>query len=191
MSSCRASKPTRALLGLATLAAVQMSIPARSASSNTRSRLPMRSQHFVSSVSTVAIPAQSATPSVSRRPPVPTTVAASSMPKKTADSILKHVERVSIPLISVRVPVRLGSSLLTKIATGSFVRLVPPLRLTRSLLHLLPPSRQCFLLPNFDPFLFLDLVLYHRLAFLRPRRRRHRRRLLPAPSGRSMRTLSE
>ncbi|KAH8779096.1 hypothetical protein F5882DRAFT_150734 [Hyaloscypha sp. PMI_1271] len=71
-----------------------MSIPARSASSNTRSRLPVRSQHFVSSVSTVAIPAQSATPSVSRRPPVPTTVAASSMPKKTADSILKHVERL-------------------------------------------------------------------------------------------------
>jgi hypothetical protein len=35
------------------------------------------------------------------------------------------------------------------------------------------------------------LVLCHRLAFLRPRRRRHRRRLLPAPSGRSMRTLSE
>ena len=108
MSSCRASKPTRALFGLATLAAVQMSIPARSASSNTRSRLPMRSQHFVSSVSTVAIPAQSATPSVSRRPPVPTTVSASSMPKKTADSILKHVERVSIALISFRVPCNWG-----------------------------------------------------------------------------------
>jgi hypothetical protein len=100
MSSCRVSKPTRTLLGLATLAAVQMSIPARSASSNIRSRLPVRSQHFVPPVSTAAVPAQSATPSVSRRPLVPTTVPASSMPKKTADSILKHVERVSISLVS-------------------------------------------------------------------------------------------
>ncbi len=92
MSSCRASKPTRTLLGLATLAAVQISIPARSTSSNVCSRLPVRSQHI--SVSS-NVPAQSATTPVSRRP-TSTTASTSAMPKKTEDSILKHVERVSI-----------------------------------------------------------------------------------------------
>ena len=116
MSSCRASKPTRTLLGLATLAADQTSIPARSTSSNVRSRLPVRSQH-ISASSTVAIPAQSATTSVSRRP-MSTTASASAMPKKIEDPILKHVEPVSISFNCFFCSSILGSSSLTHIATG-------------------------------------------------------------------------
>ncbi|KAE9370714.1 hypothetical protein N431DRAFT_468741 [Stipitochalara longipes BDJ] len=92
-ASCVFSKFARTSVSLATSSVVQP-IPARSSNPHFRSRIPVRSQHFVSSVSTVAVPAQSATPSVSRRPLVPTTVPASSMPKKTEDSIQKHVERL-------------------------------------------------------------------------------------------------
>jgi hypothetical protein len=97
MSSCCTSKPTRTLLGLATLAIVQTPILARSASSNIRSHIPVRSQNKFSS-SAVALPAQPSTLSHSRRP-LPITVSAS-MPKKTEDSILKHIERVSFSSFS-------------------------------------------------------------------------------------------
>jgi hypothetical protein len=96
MSSCRSIK-SRTVLGLATLATVQ-SIPARHASSNSRSLILVRSQNKPSSA--VALPA--AQPSIRSRIAAPSTnasfaiSASSSMPKKTESSILKHVERVSI-----------------------------------------------------------------------------------------------
>jgi hypothetical protein len=109
-------KSTRLTARLATSAAGQK-ILARLASSTSHSfhsriPIPVRSQHVVPSLSTVAIPAQSSTPSQFVR-----TKPASSLPKKTADSIQKHVERVSFALMRFGVPVQLRSSSLTQIAT--------------------------------------------------------------------------
>ncbi len=155
-------KSTWLIARLATSAAGQKTL-ARLASSTSHSfhsriPIPVRSQHVVPSLSIVAIPAQSSTPSQFVR-----TKPASSLPKKTADSIQKHMKRVSFALMRFGVPVQLRSSSLTRLRPCSFVRLVPPPWLTR-----LPqlPSRQCLLLPDLDQFQFQFLDQFHRLVLL-------------------------
>ena len=88
MSSCHDSGPTRTLLGLASLASVQTSISTHQPTSNSlfRSLIPV--------LSVVASQAQLPIPS---RINARTATVSASMPKKTEDSILKHVKRVSAP----------------------------------------------------------------------------------------------
>jgi hypothetical protein len=86
MSSCRDSKPTRTLLGLASLASVQTSISAHQPTSNSL---------FRSLIPVLSVAASQAQPSIPSRINARTATVSASMPKKTEDLILKHVQRVS------------------------------------------------------------------------------------------------
>jgi len=88
MSSCHDSKPIRTLLGLASLVSVQTSISARQSTKNNR---------FRSLIPVLSVAASQAQPSIPSSTNARTATASASMPKKTEDSILKHVQRVSTP----------------------------------------------------------------------------------------------
>jgi hypothetical protein len=93
MSSCHTFNSTRAAVGLATLPVVQSAISARPSSKlhSFTSRIPVLSQSSSHSYPSASIPKKSSIRSTPIAIP-----ASASMPKKTEDSILKHVERVSL-----------------------------------------------------------------------------------------------
>ena len=95
MSSCRNFNSTRAAVGLATLSVVQSAISARPSRKlhSFTSRIPVLSQSSSHSYPSTSIPKKSSIRSTPIAIP-----ASASMPKKTEDSILKHVERVSLTL---------------------------------------------------------------------------------------------